>query len=631
MKKMIKNLMLVAVAAMAFVACSQDVNDINILPKQTALNFTARFVEDTRAYFGEKGEEGYPVYWAGGEEVTFVAPAADYDGTYSTTATAVKADEQGIEATFNVVFDNPIKAGTVYAYLGQGWNSMSNYAYVNENQTPTATSVDPNCIMASTSFEYNGETMEVSGDFAHGAGYGKMTINGFEGKTISSVELSFAGTNNCNYTLNVADIAEHTYWFASEENNVESFTITVVADGAYYSKNVEIDSDKHLYFKKGLVSKFSVSGLEPTGAVVAPDLSTADYIATDIAWNADSSRFDFTLDGTSRTFGVYLNSANTNARHSTILEGDYTVDARRTPAEGMFSVFQNVNGTSRPAGDTGVTSTMSVKYVNEQYYITIYYYFADSLSSEEFTVAYYGIPTNWLAPGEELAEPTKLATPVVTVDTVQGNQAALYWYDIDGAGSYTVTYNSETTTETTTVYTNQVILSLAWDTTYTVTVVANPAEEALNYASDASNPVIVEVGSDPNAGSGETPDTPDGYIEVSRCIYYGDLMGAGIRDEFVLTNSDRSTMVFFHTNNINSDSNRISSGEYTKGGLMATGYTFSFDSTSGSCKINGTNITSITDATMSVKSEGAGANHEIKMTIVANGTTYNLYFNGTIG
>ena len=261
MKNLFKNLMLVAVAAMAFVACSQDVNDINILPKQTTLNFTARFVDDTRAYFGEKSEEGYPVYWAGGEAVAFVAPAADYEGTYTTYAEAVKADEQGIEATFDVVFDNPIKAGTVYAYLGDGWNPMSNYAYVNNYQTPTATSVDPNCIMASTSFEYDGETMEVSGDFAHGAGYGKMTINGFEGKTISSVELSFAGTNYCNYTLNVADIAEHTYWFASEENEVSNFTISVVVDGVSYSKEVEIGSDKHLYFKKGLVSKFSVSGL----------------------------------------------------------------------------------------------------------------------------------------------------------------------------------------------------------------------------------------------------------------------------------------------------------------------------------------------------------------------------------
>lgn len=324
MKNLFKNLMLVAVAAMAFVACSEDVNDINILPKQTALNFTARFVDDTRAYFGEKGEEGYPVYWAGGEEVTFVAPAADYDGTYTTYAEAIKVDELGKEATFNVVFDYPIKAGTVYAYLGEGWNQFSNYANVNNNQTPTATSVDPLCIMASTSFEYDGETMEVSGDFAHGAGYGKMTINGFEGKTISSVQLSFVGTRYCNYTLNVADIEEHTFWFASEENEVSNFTISVVVDGVSYSKEVEIGSDKHLYFKKGLVSKFSVSGLVKDPIQLETPIVTTSFAngKVTVSWNAIENAESYTVkvDGTvveeeykdtsysfDATYGTYYN------------------------------------------------------------------------------------------------------------------------------------------------------------------------------------------------------------------------------------------------------------------------------------------------------------------------------------
>ena len=366
--------MLVAVAAMAFVACSQDVNDINILPKQTTLNFTARFVDDTRAYFGEKGEEGYPVYWAGGESVRFVAPGADYDGTYETRAEAVKADEQGIEATFDVVFNNPIKAGTVYAYLGDGWNPMSNYAYVNNSQTPTATSVDPKCIMASTSFEYDGETMEVSGDFAHGAGYGKMTINGFEGKTISSVELNFAGTNYCNYTLNVADIAEHTFWFASEENEVSNFTISVVVDGVSYSKEVEIGSDKHLYFKKGLVSKFSVSGLVKDPIQLEMPIVTTSFAngKVTVSWNAIENAESYTVkvDGTVVEEEYKDTSYSFDATYGTY----YNISVIANAAEGSVDYLDSYEAY------TSITTPLDINMVTD-YTVTLTNYTIDPTSS----------------------------------------------------------------------------------------------------------------------------------------------------------------------------------------------------------------------------------------------------------
>ncbi|MBR3591220.1 MAG: hypothetical protein IKL43_09500 [Alistipes sp.] len=374
MKNLFKNLMLVAVAAMAFVACSQDVNDINILPKQTTLNFTARFVDDTRAYFGEKGEEGYPVYWAGGESVRFVAPGADYDGTYETRAEAVKADEQGIEATFDVVFNNPIKAGTVYAYLGDGWNPMSNYAYVNNSQTPTATSVDPKCIMASTSFEYDGETMEVSGDFAHGAGYGKMTINGFEGKTISSVELNFAGTNYCNYTLNVADIAEHTFWFASEENEVSNFTISVVVDGVSYSKEVEIGSDKHLYFKKGLVSKFSVSGLVKDPIQLEMPIVTTSFAngKVTVSWNAIENAESYTVkvDGTVVEEEYKDTSYSFDATYGTY----YNISVIANAAEGSVDYLDSYEAY------TSITTPLDINMVTD-YTVTLTNYTIDPTSS----------------------------------------------------------------------------------------------------------------------------------------------------------------------------------------------------------------------------------------------------------
>lgn len=266
MKNLFKSLMLVAVAAMAFTACQKDNGEVNAVAKKTVINFTGGFDADTRSYFGDKVGESYPSFWEGGEQVMFVAPAADYDGTYTAYAEAVKLDEEGKSATFTVEFPSyaPIKAGTVYAYVGQGWNTFDNYAYVNNYQTPSANSVDPNCHMTYASFEYDGESLDFAGTFEHGVAYGKMTVNGFEGKKISEVTIELFENVDMyptTYRLNTAELDTHTYWFAAEACKVQKFTVSVVADEVTYSKSVELTAEQSLEFNVGRVSTFSVSNL----------------------------------------------------------------------------------------------------------------------------------------------------------------------------------------------------------------------------------------------------------------------------------------------------------------------------------------------------------------------------------
>ena len=84
--------------------------------------------------------------------------------------------------------------------------------------------------------------------------------------------------------------------------------------------------------------------------------------------------------------------------------------------------------------------------------------------------------------GTTPSEPTKLATPSVS-GLVDGNAATVSWQEIAGAKDYTVTLNGtdvKTVTETYIVYTD-----LAYETTYSVSVVANPADATVNAASDA--------------------------------------------------------------------------------------------------------------------------------------------------
>ena len=64
MKKMIKNLMLVAVAAMAFVGCTTDMIGLEAFRKSTKITFDASFEEDTRVSMNDNDNDGiYKVAW----------------------------------------------------------------------------------------------------------------------------------------------------------------------------------------------------------------------------------------------------------------------------------------------------------------------------------------------------------------------------------------------------------------------------------------------------------------------------------------------------------------------------------------------------------------------------------------
>ena len=85
--------------------------------------------------------------------------------------------------------------------------------------------------------------------------------------------------------------------------------------------------------------------------------------------------------------------------------------------------------------------------------------------------------------GQENAggEVTKLATPSVA-GIVSGNSATVSWQEIAGAANYTVTLNGGNAKTVETAYITY--QGLEYETTYTVSVVANPADSAVNSASD---------------------------------------------------------------------------------------------------------------------------------------------------
>ena len=94
-------------------------------------------------------------------------------------------------------------------------------------------------------------------------------------------------------------------------------------------------------------------------------------------------------------------------------------------------------------------------------------------------------------------EVTKLATPSVA-GIVSGNSATVSWQEIAGAKNYTVTLNGGNAKTVETAYITY--QNLEYETTYTVSVVANPADAAVNSASD---PGTATFTTEANPGGGE--------------------------------------------------------------------------------------------------------------------------------
>ena len=94
-------------------------------------------------------------------------------------------------------------------------------------------------------------------------------------------------------------------------------------------------------------------------------------------------------------------------------------------------------------------------------------------------------------------EVTKLATPSVS-GLVSGNAATVSWQEIAGAKNYTVTLNGGNAKTVETAYITY--QDLDWETTYSVSVVANPADTAVNTASD---PGTATFTTEANTGGGE--------------------------------------------------------------------------------------------------------------------------------
>ena len=396
MKNIFKSLMFVAVAAMTFTACEKDNaenNNNNGTEQKTAITFNAEFA-DTRSYFTENNGEGYASAWTEGDAVKFQAVNYYSAGEYYTSVgnpTAYIDENNCLSATFNgIQGGDEIKA---YSPATK-WNvSVSMYGIADEytipsEQTPTATSVDPQAHILMAETTYTGSN-NMSLTFAHQVAYGKMSLTNFAGTDATDVLLDIDGDK---YTINLdnINIATEPIWFACEPNGkVSDMTITVNATEGGYTKQIITDGDKNLEFNKGQVSTFIVNMTDVTpGAAVDTFNPTVTYDT--LVWT-DGGRFELT-GGNSNGITRLVLHANARPGNNSIKVGSYTYDGytgnyTSPSAENMFRL-RNLDGDSMMYASSDVT--LDVSFENNQYTIIIGY--------NGKTYGYRGMPNGWVAP-----------------------------------------------------------------------------------------------------------------------------------------------------------------------------------------------------------------------------------------
>ena len=479
MKNLFKNLMLVAVAAMAFTACTENGEEVNAVSNVTRYEFTANIADDTRSGFAEK-EEGATAYkseWFGNETLKIFV--TDYSAYNVETTASINAEGQ-----FTLELENAPESFFITAVSpAESW--VSEYtANIPAVQTPLANSVDPKAhLLQAQAKPVSGNSGDI--EFTHMAAYGKMTVKGVEfaiDHVVVDLKGSFYGSNkNYSYTINATNVENNTFWFATEPIDVAEFTVTAYdAEGNSVTRTVDVaEAGKTMSFNYGRVGTFSVSGLEKaaekfdsTSAYVYQNYGDTDKEIMFVAEDGRGLRIDF--------YNVYENNC--------IVPGTYTFSGSGYMYPNWSYYYANVNDyyTSKLDGGQAVVSVEDGQYkivfTNMALNGTVYV--------EQFTF-------KGQIEGLDVPDPrAKLATPELTY-TNEDKVVTLSWNAIEGVEYYSVECDNAAIENFTTTETSATI-TLPEYGAYSFSVAAKVADNNENYRSSDAATVKVVV-KDPNA------------------------------------------------------------------------------------------------------------------------------------
>lgn len=554
MKKIIFALSAVAL----MVGCANEPVETPIeLEKTTTVTVEVTPEQQTRTY-----TEGNKIYWNTTGEQLNIIYFADESTTRRQSATHADYTLVDNKATFTADLEPTAGAatytlGAFYPYAYKSTTSSISLT-VPQEQTPSATSYDPKAdiLVSKNPVVTNGLPDKLTFEFARLVAFAKMTIKGIPaGEKIEKVVFSSSakpagavefkvheqGTlDNAEWYNNYEDITlklggreatgEDTVWFVTVPTDLSgtNFTVEVTTDKNIYTKTVDL-SDKTLNFERADIAQFSVSGLtvveKPKAYRLltdAKELTVGDtfVICTKNAASSTAKLLSTVADGSALKFtssmtvtdALEIVEVPADAAVMTVEAGVEAGTIACKAAEGyLYGNYDSENMSSKlyfkdtkdEDGSWKLTlssSSYAATLYNETHgrYLNNYYGTKFNFAGSQGTYYYYIYYIDGEGSGEtpDVPEVTPLATPVV-IATASGNTITATWAAIDGAKDYTVTCGSQSQIVATTTATFE---GLEYETEYTISVVANPADEAVNSVSEAGT-TKVTTEADPNAST----------------------------------------------------------------------------------------------------------------------------------
>lgn len=452
--KNIYRFVLIAVAAMGFVACSME-NEPVVENKNEVhtISVVAGF-DATRSGFGELAGDSYKQVWDGTETIVWSIVtndlASDMGNVANTsTGSSISFDisTAGIRENVNggkILLCTPIESAIV--------NGGAIVAQVPSNQTPLENSCDPKAHVLTSETSYEGDVKNLTSltaTFQHYSAYGRMTFTALptfeEGATIKDVVLNIGSYT---YVLNPENVKDNVYWFGCTPTaTLTAMTVTIrTTDNYSYTKTLNLEG-KDFAFTKGELTQFKVN--MSTAEVIAPEGDDEDEPVlaarkfTHVVYDEAEDAFKFyNEEGDYVYVELYYKDIETIAPSETpnaIKPGEYTwrtggsnTGLFRITSANIESVYYQ-EGTYFNADD--YAPTMSVKMTKDGKYI-IDFTFSLGYSNLGYRLDY---EYSYAETEDELMPfPSPLATPENVVATVVDKTVTVTWDAVDNAETYYV-------------------------------------------------------------------------------------------------------------------------------------------------------------------------------------------------
>lgn len=499
---------------------------------------TRTYVENDQIFWSESGEQLNIVYYndistsssrrqtATHADYTVVDNRATFTADFSLTDGAT---------TYTLGAFSPYK----YSYSTSSFSLV-----VPQEQTPTEHSYDKaaDILVSKEPVTVSGTPDKVQFAFARMVAIVNMTIKGIPaGEKIEKVVFSSPAKPNGTVTFSVhtpgtldnatwynnyedttinlggrVATGEDEVWFTTVPTDLSgsSFTVTVTTESNIYTKTVDL-TGKTLNFERANIAKFTVKDLaiqeKPKAYKLLTDIAELNagdevVICTKSSSSSSARLLSATLSGSSYLAYSSMFTINSDNTITELPEDGVVFTVENGTKSGTFALnsahgylyrfydsaaYSNkLTFSDTKSDDTSWTITLGDYNVVKIYNEASYYYVNNNTSSSRFQLSYSANSIYmWYVNGEsseggetpEQPAVTPLATPVVTA-TASGNTISVSWEAVEGAKDYTVTCGSHSLTVE---FTGATFKELEYETTYAISVVANPSNSSLNSASEA--------------------------------------------------------------------------------------------------------------------------------------------------